>query len=131
MGDFGKNLAFWFTKVLAKNAFYRSLSFGILFSVIMTLIIGGIEGVFLFKKDFPFIMVSSYALGGNNLRFVCLAVLYSGLLGRAKCPRRFVDAIAKTTRRLLAGPFADLDNQRRENRIRMGCEPLYDRHRAT
>jgi hypothetical protein len=76
MGDFWKNLASFFTQGLAKNAFYRSLSFGILFSVIMTLIIGGIEGVFVFEKEFPFIMVSSYAYWVGII-FVSFALLFS------------------------------------------------------
>jgi hypothetical protein len=43
------------------NAFYRSLAYGILFSIIMTLLIGSIEDVFQFDQAFPYIVVKTQA----------------------------------------------------------------------
>jgi hypothetical protein len=40
-----------------RNAFFRSLAYGIVFSALMTLVIGGIEDVFAFSKSFPYIVV--------------------------------------------------------------------------
>jgi hypothetical protein len=79
MDDFLKKLTEFFVSGLGKNAFYRSLSFGILFSIIMTLIIGGIEGVFEFTPAFPYITVASYVYW-VGIVFVSFSLLF-GFLG--------------------------------------------------
>jgi hypothetical protein len=45
----------------SKNAFFRSLAYGIIFSVIMTLVIGGIVGVFQLSTSFPYFEVKQQA----------------------------------------------------------------------
>jgi hypothetical protein len=76
MGDLLKKISDFFITGLGKNAFYRSLFFGILFSIIMTVIIGGIEGVFVFSKQFPYFTVASqvYWVG---IIFVTFALLFA------------------------------------------------------
>ena len=44
-----------------KNAFFRALALGILFSILITLILGAIQGVLKLTKDFPFIEVVQQA----------------------------------------------------------------------
>jgi uncharacterized membrane protein YedE/YeeE len=44
-----------------RNAFFRSLAYGLVFSTLMTLIIGGIEDVFAFSNSFPYILVHKQA----------------------------------------------------------------------
>ncbi|MCP9626932.1 hypothetical protein NML43_07530 [Rhodopseudomonas palustris] len=61
-----------------KNAFYRSLSLGIIFSIVMTLIIGSIEKVFVLSKDPPYFTVVDqvYWVG---IVFVSFAILFAFL----------------------------------------------------
>jgi hypothetical protein len=74
MGDLLKTVVDFFVSGIARNTFYRSLSFGILFAIIITLVIGGIEKVFVFNKEFPYFTVTSqtYWLG---IIFVSFALL--------------------------------------------------------
>jgi hypothetical protein len=78
-GNIWKQLTSIFVSGLGKNAFYRSLGFGIVFAIVMTLIIGGIEDVFLFPKEFPYFTVKSqsYWIG---IIFVSFSLLFA-LLG--------------------------------------------------
>jgi hypothetical protein len=75
-GSIWKQITSIFVGGLAKNAFYRALGFGIAFSIVMTLIIGGIIGVFQFSKDFPYIIAATqeYWVG---IIFVSFALLFA------------------------------------------------------
>jgi hypothetical protein len=60
----------------SKNAFYRSLAYGMIFSILFTLLIGGIEGVFNFNSSFPYIQVikQAYLVG---IVFVSFSFLFA------------------------------------------------------
>jgi hypothetical protein len=75
-GSIWKQITSIFVGGLANNAFYRALGFGIAFSIVMTLIIGGIVGVFQFSKDFPYIITATqeYWVG---IIFVSFALLFA------------------------------------------------------
>jgi hypothetical protein len=76
MGEFWTKLVNLLFAGFSKNAFYRSLLFGIFFSIVMTLIIGSIEKVFSISKDFPYIGVDTqkYWVG---IVFVSLSLLFT------------------------------------------------------
>jgi hypothetical protein len=60
----------------SKNAFFRSLAYGIVFSVIMTLVIGNIEGVFEFSRSFPYVLVKQQAYW-VGIVFVSFSLLFA------------------------------------------------------
>jgi hypothetical protein len=76
MGDLWKGIQQFIFEGLRDNAFYRSLTFGIMFSVVITLVVGGIAGVFIFKGQLPYVSIASQAYW-VAIFFVTLTMLFA------------------------------------------------------
>jgi hypothetical protein len=93
----------------SKNAFYRSLAYGMIFSILFTLLIGGIEGVFNFNSSFPYIQVikQAYWVG---IVFVSFSFLFA-FFGYVSDLRTRDDVLVKDdVVKAMEGRWYDIDN---------------------
>jgi hypothetical protein len=124
MGEFFKKIAEILVTTFRHSTFYRALSFGILFSIVMTLIIGGIEQVFKLTKDFPFFEVENqnYWVG---IIFVSFALLFA-ILGYLSELNARDDLLTPLRKKLVGYWHVRSENWHIEKgKIEFGWEPNY------